>query len=306
MGTSKSKKAVSKSDSIQKEQAKETVKTAAAFTLESATKKLNDMQLAIGKQLSEVTNNLQNGINELKTVSDAVEVKKSELEELFGAEQLLKDTDELQVNFDNKKQELDIAFSQYETEINAKKTTLKLEQQKEQQQYDHERAQEKLLDEAEFNKQKIDRQSLLDAHEAEAKKGWAAREDELAKKEADYKKAIEDAALFPEKLKAEVNKEVAIATNSIKREYEHKLQLAQKDAETQKTVADSTITSLNKQLDASDKLIVDLQAQLSKSQDKVSEIAKSALEAASATKSLADVQSLIQTQSNGSNQKRSS
>lgn len=305
MGSSKTKKAVSKSDSLQKEQAKETVTKASAFTLESATKKLNDVQLSIGKQLSEVTNQLQNGLNELKTVSEAVEAKKAELEELFGAEQLLKDSDELQVNFDNKKQELDIAFSQYEAEINAKKVTLKLDQQKEQQQYEHEREQAQLLSDAEFNKEKLDRKVQLDAFEAEAKKGWAVREDELVKKEADYKKAIEDAALFPEKLKAEVQKEVATATGAIKREYEHKLQLALKDAETQKLIADNTIASLNKQIAAGDKLIADLQAQINSAQTKVSEIAAKALDAASSTKSLADVQNLIQTQSNGS-QKRTS
>src|SRR5262249_20777153 len=69
-------------------------------------------------------------------------------------------------------------------------------------------------------------------------KQWTEREAELKKREQE----LAELRLFkdnhPEVVKKEVNAAVAVATNSVKKEYETKIVLAAKDSETDKRLAE--------------------------------------------------------------------
>ena len=285
---SSKKKTVAKAETFNKEKASQTLKAASGITIETAAKKVTEAQLSIGKTLSDVTNTLQNQLQELDTVTQAVQLKQGELETIYSKEQVLKNLDELNVEFEAHKQA-----------IEDQKDSLDRERQQEMADFQFNLDQTRRNEQAQFEEnRRLVKNQQRDEDEAR-NKAFLAREEELKKQESELIDLRAKAVAFPEELKKETDKQVAIATNSVKREYEHKLQLMQKDFETANTVHNNTVAGLNARLAANDKVIGELTARLASSEEKVSTIATKALEAASATKSLADVQNLIQTQNNG-------
>jgi uncharacterized coiled-coil protein SlyX len=135
-------------------------------------------------------------------------------------------------------------------------------------------------------------------------KGFKEREENLKKQENEITELRAQVTAFPAKIDSEVKKAEAIVGSSVKRDYEHKLSLLQKDADTAKLVADNTIKGLNDRLANQDMVIGQLQGRINDADKRVTDIATKALEAAASTKSLADVQNLIQTQNNGASARK--
>lgn len=296
---SSKKKVVTKSETFSKEKNETTLKTAANLTIDAAAKKVTEAQLSIGKTLSDVTSKLQEQLQELSTVSQAVELRKGELSTIYGAEQVLKSIDELQADFENKKLIQQQQFDLFEQELEAKQQTLALERSTETEQFQYNLQQERRNEQLQH--EEVVRQAAAEERDRKEliEKGFQIREEELKKRETELIDLRKKAEEFPVVLKTGIDKEVAIVGNSIKREYEHKLQLLQKDFDTSKMMSDSTVKSLTDRLTSQDNVIGQLQTRLSQADERVTSIATKALEAAASTKSLADVQNLIQTQNNG-------
>lgn len=293
MSSSKSKKAVAKSETFTQAKGQETLKQAAGVTIESAAKKVTEAQLAIGKTLSDVTNQLQQQLSELSTVTQAVELKKAELETIYGKEQVLKNIDDLNVEFE-----------EYKQNIVTQKEKLFLERTREESEFEFTREQARKNEQVQYEEE---RRLLKNKHrdeDEERNKNFQLRNEEMLKKENEFIELKKQVDAFPAKLDSEVKKEVAIATNSVKREYEHKLELLSKDLATNQSIFQNQLTGANGRLESQAKVIAELTAQLTGAQSKVAEIAKEALTAASSTKSLADVQQLIQTQANGASARK--
>lgn len=282
---SSKKKTVAKAETFSKEKSQQTLKAASGITIETAAKKVTEAQLSIGKTLSDVTNQLQTQLQELDTVTQAVQLKQGELETIYSKEQVLKSLDELNVEFEQHKQN-----------IEDQKLALDRERQQEEADFNFNLEQTRKNEQTQYEEQ---RRLVKNQHRDEDElrnKAFLAREEELKKHEnelIDLRKKVEG---FPAELDAAVKKDVAIATNSVKREYEHQLQLLKKDYETAQTVNNNTVAGLNARLAANDKVITELTAQLTAAQSKVAEIAKEALTSASSTKTLSEFQNMLATQ----------
>lgn len=285
---SSKKKPVAKSTQFTETQNQETLKKASSKTIESAVAAVTHAQVTISNKLADVTAQLQGQLNELNTVSIAVEVKKGELEAVFGKETVLKNIDELEVDYSARKQ--DIETEEQETQR---------QRAQEEADFQFHLQQTRKDAQVQYEESLRTKRNLQRDEDESRNKAFLAREELIKKQETEFAELKAKVAAFPAELDAAVKKEVAIVGSSIKREYEHTLALTRKDAETATTVANNTIASLNARLANNDKVIGELTAQVAAAQTKVAEIAKDALTAASSTKSLADVQSLIQTQANG-------
>lgn len=290
---SSKKKTVAKSETYTEAKNKEALQKASSVTIEAAAKKVTEAQLAIGKTLSDVTNQLQTQLSELDTVSQAVLVKQSELETIYGKEKVLKSIDDLELEREQHKRDLD-----------DEKQNLERQRQQEMADYQFNLEQSRKAADATFEDADRIRKNHQRDEDETREKAFQAREEILKKQEAEIADLRAKAAAFPDEMKKEVDKQVAIVSNSIKKDFTHQLEMARKDFETSQIVSRNTIQSLNDRLANSDKIITELTAQLNSAQAKVSEIAKEALQAASNTKSLADVQAVLQTQSNGASQRK--
>lgn len=284
MGSTK-KKAVAKSERFTETQNQETLKKASTKTIESVVDAVTKAQVAISNKLSEVNAQLQTQLAELNTVSQAVEVKNAELETIYSKEQVLKNIDELTVE-----------FQQHQQNIEDQKLALSREREQEEADFQFQREQLRKTEQVQYEEE---RRLLKNAHrdEDEARnKAFQLREETLKKQEQEVVDLRAKVAAFPAELDAAVKKAEAIVGNSVKRDYEHKLALLQKDFDTANTVHNNTVANLNTRLAANDKVITELTAQLTAAQAKVADIAKEALTSASSTKTLSEFQNMLASQ----------
>lgn len=282
------KKAVAKAETYNEEKVQATVKKVGQWTPQSVAQKVTDATVSVNKTFSEVSSQLQGVLTEYEDANLALQAKKDELETIFSKEQVLKSIDELNVDFEAQKQA-----------IETQKQDTERERAQEEADFQFHLAQERKNEQVKYEEEIRLKKAAQRDEDENRNKAFLAREEELKKRENELIDLRAQVAAFPAKLDAEVKKEVAIVGNSVKRDYEHKLSLLQKDFDTSKLVADNTIQGYNARLAANDKVITELTTQLTTAQNKVSEIAKEALQSASNTKSLADVKDFMQNQNNG-------
>lgn len=287
------KKKQTRAETFDVQKQEQAVKAVQTLTVESAAKKVMDTQVVIAKTLGDVTAKLQEQLVEFEKVSQAVAAKQAELETLYGKEESLKNIDELEQTYAERHMVLD-------NEANR----MAGERAQEEQSYKFDLAARRRNEEELFNeKMRQARQTERDRSE-QLVKSWQAREDELKLREKELIDLRQQVADFPAKLDAEVKKAVAIESNSIKREFTHKAELQERDANTAKMVADNTIESLKERLVAADLAIASLTTRLQESDKKVENIANKALEAASSRQALTELQSVVQSQGNNSSMRK--
>ncbi len=282
------KKAVAKAETYTQEKVQETVKKVGQWTPQSVAQKVTDATISVNKTFSEVSSQLQGVLTEYEDANLALQAKKDELEAIFGKEQVLKNIDELNVDFEAQKQAI-------ETQRQNDERT----RAQEEADFQFNLAQSRKDDEVKYQEElRLKKASQRDEDEGRHK-AFLAREEELKKRENELVELRAKVATFPDELNKEAGKQRGIAEAGIKRDYEHKLSLLQKDFDTSKLVADNTIQGYNARLAANDKVIGELTTQLNDAYKKIENISNKAVESAAATKSLADLQSMVQTQSNG-------
>lgn len=285
------KKIPTKTETFNKEKAEQTVKAASNVTIEGAVKKITEVNLTIGKTLNDVSQQLTQQVNEFTNISTAVELKKAELELLHEKELVLQQIEDLhetkfnlEQTFLDRKRELDEQFArdrsqrEYEFGIETRQQTDNLNEQ--------------------IRLKKLEERNRQD----ELERNWKQREETLKNQETEFASLKQQVMEFPAKLDEALKREAAIVGNSIKRDYEHKLALLEKDRSTENQINLSRIAQLT---DINNKLVGQLaaaEARIAESEKNVKSIAEKALESSGSQKTLSELQ-LMQNSPNGSNRK---
>jgi hypothetical protein len=132
---------------------------------------------------------------------------------------------------------------------------------------------------------------------------WANRETALKSREVEIKELVAKVDAFDVTLKKEVDKQVAIATSALKKEYEHQAALVAKDRDSDKKLAEATIMSLREHVS---RLQVDLdkaRTDLKAAHESVVSVAGESARASSGRAALDAVQSTLANQNVVSNRK---
>jgi len=285
------KKIPTKTETFNKEKAEQTVKAASNVTIEGAVKKITEVNLTIGKTLNDVSQQLTQQVNEFTNISTAVELKKTELEQLHEKELVLQDIEDLKAQ----KAEEEAA---YET----RRIELANEHAREKKQWEYDFSIETRNKNDELNEQirlkKLEERNRQDDLERE----WKRRSEELTARETEFMNLKAQVTTFPEKLEAERKEAADAAAGAVRRDYDHKLQLLEKDRATENQINLSRIAQLT---DTNNKLAAQLaaaEARIAESEKNVKSIAEKALESSGSQKTLSELQ-LMQNSPNGSNRK---
>src|SRR5262249_52690255 len=129
-------------------------------------------------------------------------------------------------------------------------------------------------------------------------KDWAHREAELKRREKELEDLRTQVTNFPEVIKKEVNAAVAVATNSVKKEYETKIVLAAKDSETAQKLAGQEVVSLKQAIEKANAQLSELKSQLDQAHHDVKEISPKALESASGRSAMEALQKVLEKEQN--------
>lgn len=287
---------------------------ASEFTVGGALESLAKVQATVGSTFAGIGEQLQAKLQELDTVTKAVELKKEEVETIYGVEAIARSIEDAEAAFEATKadlarQELEVRKN-YEVRLQTAgaehhQAVINLTNQRT-------RDQEAWSFQFEIDKRnakaKLDeelRQTMLSerVRKEQVEKNWADREENLRKQETEVVELRTKVNSFPGELDAEVKKQVAIVGNSMKRDHTHELQISASQFAATKTILDNTILNLNSKLVDKDSVISQLTVQLATAQKSSTDIANKALESAASRQQLADNQMMTQSQ-NGANATR--
>jgi colicin import membrane protein len=285
--------------------AKNVLADVSGLTAETAVKKVTEAGLTINKTLAGINEQVISLVEELKQLDEAIQLKTEELNGLHGKDVAASAIDVLVAEYDKKKAELEAEMERLQKDIEdtRAKAAAELATEREAAELARKRTEEAYsYDTQQLRKKEQDafaeglrQQSATERDRKEKlEKEWATREEALKLREKELEDLRKQVSEFPLVLKKETDTAAAIVGNRVKSEWELKLTLATKDAETAQRVASMEIASLKDTATKQAQAIQMLQAELNEAKRQVQAIAEKALESASGARALAEVQGVIQ------------
>lgn len=258
------------------------VEKVSKLSAENVIKDMGKLQLEAQNALAELSGKIVTGVNTLNDVNVAIGHAKLRLQELYNIESEA-------VNLDEVRQEIEDARSAWNDELE-RLNDLK---QKQEAEYSYKLTIKRRDDEDKVAANHKIREEALKLKELEAKN----REVEFV----ELRKQVEG---FPALTKKEVDREVVIVTNTLKRNYEHEKALASKDSENAAREHLFGIQALKTQVEQLLSHQSTLYEQLETATNNAKEIANAALQSRSGQDSLQAVQKVLETTGNQANNRK--
>jgi colicin import membrane protein len=264
------------------------------LSMDSVTSSVAATQVEVQQSLATLSGKLTEQLQVLQNIEAAINLKRSSLKQLHGIEATAVELDDLNAQIAAQKQ------SWEEEQAAAKRRFGELESERkkvwarQEEEYSYKLAQEhRKLEDAFSQRMAQMEKDNRERYEA-LEKGWTERETELKKRETELSDLRQQVANFPEVVKKEVNAAVAIATNSVKKEYETKMVLSAKDAETAAKLATQDLASNTASITRMQSQIEDLKTQLEQAHRDVKEISAKALDSASGRSAMEALQKVLE------------
>jgi len=214
----------------------EVLMAVAGLNLDSVSSNIAATQVEVQKSLADLSAKLVERLDVLRNVEEAIALKKDELKQLYDLEAAEIELDDLKAQIEAQRESWEEEQARKQREFAEMQSDRNKQWARSDEEYqyklgqDHKKAEDSfkgfMEEQAKTNRNK---QEQLD-------KGWAEREAELKKRETELAELKAKVEAIPETIRKAENAAVAVATNSVKKEYETKATLANKDLETfQKT-----------------------------------------------------------------------
>jgi hypothetical protein len=203
---------------VKEKEAKRVLDSEGSFNLEALLKTLNQSQISIQEVFGLAASELTTRLNHLNDLNTLLKIKEASIQELAEAQDLLVNLSELREVVRKEREDWEKELEKLEVDFAQKEEDLKLELSRKN-------------DIAQYNFDREWKMKRDQREDEEKQRGLKLkeREDLLQSREKefnDYKALVE---AMPAKIKSEVDREVAIATNAIKREHTHILQMKDMD-----------------------------------------------------------------------------
>lgn len=296
---------VSKEQEARDTHAKNVLADVSGLTAETAVKKVTEAGLTINKTLAGINEQVISLVEELKQLDEAIQLKTEELNGLHGKDVAASAIDVLVAEYDKKKAELEAEMERLQKDIEdtrakaaadlaTEREAAELARKRAEEAYAYDTQQQRKKEQDAFAETLRQQAATERDRKEKLEKEWAAREEALKLREKELEDLRKQVAEFPQVLKKETDTASAIVGNRVKSEWDMKLTLATKDAETAQRVASMEIASLKETTAKQAQAIQTLQAELNEAKRQVQAIAEKALESASGARALAEVQGVIQ------------
>jgi hypothetical protein len=272
----------------------EVLEAVSGLSLDSVSTTLASTQVEVQKSLADLSAKLVERIQQLKNVEEAIQLKQEELKQLYNIEAKEIELDDLQAEITRQRELWEEEQVRKAREFEEQRSERAKNWRREEEEYKYELAQKQRKGEDTF-KLKMEEQDKANRNKQEQlEKCWAEREADLKKRENEFAELKAKVEAHPEVVKKEVNAAVAVATNSVKKEYELKATLAAKDLETIQKLATQETAAQKQALEKANAEVASLKAQLDQARADVKEISAKALESASGRDTVAAMQRLME------------
>jgi len=279
---------------------KEVVEAVDLLSSEGVMRGISDLKLEIGKMLTQLSEKLEDRVAEYQKIKEAIQVKKTELQEIYEIEKaahtltaLIEAQSQKKKEFEEemrvKKEELEQEIQHLRAEWENEKK--KIEREREEYVYNLKREQRLAGDRFEDEKAKLDKELRLKRESVERE--LAEREEAISQKEEEFNELKKKVNAFPREMELAVNRAIKETQEKLRAEAESREALLRKAFEGERNVLQAKIEMLEKKTKEQSEQIARLLQQLETAYQKVQDLAVKALGGVSDFKSLVDLQQLI-------------
>jgi hypothetical protein len=287
-------KTVTKKAKIEQKRSDEVLAFVAETNIEKAIAELDKSKLETQRAISAVSVSLAEKYSKFQEVAQAYELKKMQLSELQQIEVNSNTLDELKVEIEKVRAAWAVEQADREASQTAEEEMWMAEQVKKHNEWLYKNNQEhtKKLDELNQQIARVKRDEEL-RHEA-FEKNLSTRESDLKSREQELIDLRIMTHNFPEEIKSEVAREVAIATNSLKKDLEHKFEITQKDSQLKLALAESERHNAEQKAIDLANHVKQLEVEMAKAYASAKEVATEALKSASGRDAMAALQKVVE------------
>jgi hypothetical protein len=272
----------------------EVLEAVTGLSLDTVSTTLASTQVEVQKSLADLSAKLVERLQLLKNVEEAIQLKQEELKQLYNLEAKEIELDDLKAEIQKQRELWEEEQARKARENEEQRSERQKNWRREEEEYKYQWAQQQRKLEDTFKQKMEDQEKANRNKQEQIEKNWAEREAELKKRENEFAELKAKVEAHPEVVKKEVNAAVAVATNSVKKEYETKATLAQKDLEMFQKLAAQETASLRQALEKAGAEIGSLKSQLDQARADVKEISARALDSASGRDAMAAMQKIIE------------
>mgnify|MGYP000191621582 CR=1 FL=1 len=270
------------------------------LTVEHLVERISGLSLEVGRALANLGEQLNQEVNRLAALREAVELERKELERLHKIDIAATALDQLIQDYAREKDRLENEIASqrraWEEELRAgererkeQEEALKKQRQREAEEYEYKKSLERKKAQDKYEEELRLREKSNQERQEALEKSWQARESELKAKEEEHERLAKEVAEFGARLQKETELAASRAASGAEAKYQQQLQLLKKDAESEKRLAELRIQALEETVKRQTSMIETLQKQLEEAKQQVQEIAVRAIEGASGAKALAHV-----------------
>jgi colicin import membrane protein len=276
-------------------------------SVETVVQRVSGLGLEVSKALADVSGKLTQEVQLLASVRDAVTLERKELERLHKIDVAATALDQMVQDYAREKQQLETEIAsrraawedevvRVERERKEQEDALKKQRQREIEDFEYKKTQERKKAQDKYDEDLRLLEKKNQEKQEALEKGWQQRESVLKEREEELARLRQESQSFAGRLE----KESQAAADRSRRETEAALQqqlvLLNKDAETEKRLAQLQVKTLEETLVRQTAQISALEKQLADAKQQVQDIAMKAIEGASGAKTLAHVNQIAMEQ----------
>jgi len=283
----------------------ETRQAVESVTVDSVVQKISGLGLEVGKALADISAKLAAEVQLLAAVRDSVALERAELERLHKIDVAATALDQLVQDHAREKERLEISTqraaweeetTRVERDRKEQEEALKKQRQREIEDYEYKKnlerkkAQDKYEeDQRLLEKRNQERQETLE-------KSWKQREVALKEREEELTQLRKDAETLPARIEKDVQAAAERARHETEARFEQQILVMQKDAESERRLAELRVKTLEEAAKHQATQIAALEKQLADAKQQVQDIAVKAIEGASGAKALSHINQIAMEQ----------
>ena len=272
----------------------EVLQSVSGLNMDAVSGTIASTQVEVQKSLAALSAKLVEQLQVLGNVEEAIALKREELKQLYNIESAAVSLDDLDAKIEAQRDAWMEEQARKQREFAEQQSERNKQWARVEEEYQYRMALEHKKGEDEFayrmaqqEKGNRDKQEMLD-------KNWGQREEELKKREKELEDLRTQVASIPEQIRKAENAAAAVSGNSVKKEYETKIVLATKDADTAEKLAAQEVGSLRTALEKAHAQLAELKTQLDQAHHDVKEISAKALESASGRSAMEALQKVLE------------
>jgi hypothetical protein len=294
-------KTTTKKQAANKAAVTETLQKASGVNIDTALTGLTQAQTKISRTLADIQEELISKHAELAAIDEAIAIKQAEMEALHGKEAVLFTLDELDAQHAERIRSMQAERDDLIKKYAQLKADAEVARQREEQEYLYQRNLVRKADEDKWTQYRADRDRTEKLRLEDFERGLTVRLLEVEQREIAARQAIEKEQTFEVRVASDVKREVAIITNSMKKDHEHVLSTMQVQHGAQIAGLQKDVEHLNRTVQSRDNEIAELKVALAKAVEAQTTLASKTVDAAQARSAQAEAMATFTAVAGGGN-----